>query len=117
MSKQYKQEYYQEVNRKFEEKTATLPEFLKSYFSLFKSALTKKNYFSYLTHMLNWMIENGVLAGKTIEELKKAESFLKLKLYKRIGRLKRAFPTMKSQSITEFLNQKLESIKKDKKER
>ena len=54
---------------------------------------------------------------KTIEELKKAESFLKLKLYKRIVRLKRAFPTMKSQSITEFLNQKLESIKKDKKER
>lgn len=70
MSKQYKQEYYQEVNRKFEKKTATLPEFLKSYFSLFKSALTKKNYLSYLTHMLNWMIENGVLAGKTIEELK-----------------------------------------------
>lgn len=54
---------------------------------------------------------------KTIEELKKAESFLKLKLYKRIIRLRRAFPTMRSQSITEFLNQKLESIKKDKKER
>ena len=54
---------------------------------------------------------------KTIEELKKAESILKLKLYKKIIRLKRAFPTMKSQNITEFLNQKLESIKKDKKER
>lgn len=54
---------------------------------------------------------------KTIEELKKSESLLKYKLYKRIIRLKRAFPTMKSQNITEFLNQKIESIKKEKKER
>lgn len=69
MSKQYKKEYYQEVNRKFEKKIATFPAFMKAYFSLFKSALTKKNYLSYLTHMLNWMIDNGVLATKSIEKL------------------------------------------------
>lgn len=54
---------------------------------------------------------------KTVEELKEAERILKYKINKRIIRLKKAFPTMKSQIITEFLNQKLEVIKKEKKER
>ena len=54
---------------------------------------------------------------KTIDELRKTENLLKFKVYKRILRLKRAFPTMKSQNITEFLNQKIESIKKEKRER
>ena len=43
-----------------------------------------------------------------IDELnKKREKFIK-RLYKRIYRLKRAFPTMKSEKITELLNSKLE---------
>ena len=54
---------------------------------------------------------------KTIDELRKSENILKFKIYKRLLRLKRAFPTLKSQNITEFLNQKFESIKKEKKER
>lgn len=48
---------------------------------------------------------------------KKREKFIK-KLYKRIYRLKRAFPTMKSEKITELLNNKLELkniFKKNKK--
>ncbi len=50
-----------------------------------------------------------------IDELnKKREKFVK-KLYKRIYRLKRAFPTMKSEKITEILNQKLEIFIKNKK--
>lgn len=54
---------------------------------------------------------------KNVEELKQAERLLKYKINKRIVRLRKAFPTMKSQVITEFLNQKIEVIKKDKKER
>ena len=54
---------------------------------------------------------------KTVEDLKQTEHILKYKIYKRIVRLKKAFPTMKSQTITEFLNQKIEVIKKKKKER
>lgn len=54
---------------------------------------------------------------KTVDELKQKEHILKYKINKRIIKLKKAFPTMKSQIITEFLNQKIEVIKKEKKER
>ena len=52
---------------------------------------------------------------KTIEDLRQTERVLKYKINKRIVKLKSAFPTMKSQKITEFLNQKFEAIKKEKK--
>ncbi len=45
---------------------------------------------------------------------KKKDKFIR-KTYKRINRLKAAFPTMKSEKITEFLNEKLEVIKSSKK--
>lgn len=54
---------------------------------------------------------------QSISNLKRTESILRYKINKRIVRLRRAFPTMRSQNITEFLNQKLGVIKKDKKER
>jgi len=54
---------------------------------------------------------------KTVEDLRQTERVLKYKINKGIVRLRRAFPTMKSQNITEFLNQKIEAIKKEKKER
>lgn len=54
---------------------------------------------------------------KTVEELRQTERILKYRVHKRIVKLKNAFPTMKSQIITEFLNQKIEVIKKEKKER
>lgn len=54
---------------------------------------------------------------KTIEELRKTEGRLKYKINRRIVKLKRTFPTIKSQNITEFLSQKFEVIKKEKKER
>ena len=53
----------------------------------------------------------------TVEELKETERLLKYKINKRIVRLRKAFPTMKSQLITDFLNQRIEVIKKEKKER
>lgn len=49
-----------------------------------------------------------------IEELKEKQESLKLKLEKQTTRLRKAFPTMKSLKITEFFNQKIESIRKNK---
>jgi len=43
-----------------------------------------------------------------INELKGKQIILNQKLYKHLNRLKKAFPTMKSEKITEFLNQKVE---------
>ena len=45
---------------------------------------------------------------KIIEELKKKQAILKLKLYKQMTRLKLAFPQIKSESISKFLNQKID---------
>ena len=49
--------------------------------------------------------ENITLA---ITQLKKQQSVLKIKLYKRIIRLKKAFPTMQSETISKFINQKID---------
>lgn len=57
---------------------------------------------------------------KLIQDLKMKETKLKLRVYKEAKRLKLAFPTMKSDKITQFLNQKIDFetlkrlIKKDK---
>lgn len=49
-----------------------------------------------------------------IEELKEKQEHLRIKLDKQTARLKKAFPTMKSLKITEFINEKIESIRKNK---
>ena len=49
-----------------------------------------------------------------IEELKEKQESLKNKLEKQTARLRKAFPTMKSVKISEFFNQKIESIRKNK---
>lgn len=57
-----------------------------------------------------------------IQELKINQAKLKIRIYKRANRLKKAFPSMKSEAITIFLNQKIdlrklkENIKKKYKE-
>lgn len=53
-------------------------------------------------------------AEKLIRELKIKETRLKIRLYRNAKRLKLAFPTMKSETITNFLNQKIdfETLKK-----
>lgn len=43
-----------------------------------------------------------------IQDLKIKQSKLKLKIYKQANRLRNAFPTMKSESISKFLEQKLD---------
>ncbi len=43
-----------------------------------------------------------------IDELKKQQAKLKTKVVRRTNRLKKAFPTMKSETISQFLNQKIE---------
>lgn len=49
-----------------------------------------------------------------VEELKQKQAVLRRKLYRQTIRLKKAFPTMKSESISEFLSQKFEIGKIDK---
>ena len=51
---------------------------------------------------------------KMIRNLKFRQAKLKLKVYRQARRLRLAFPSMKSESITKFLNQKvdLETLKK-----
>lgn len=43
-----------------------------------------------------------------IGELKQKQAVLKIKLYKLVIRLKKAFPTMQSETISKFVNQKIE---------
>ncbi len=43
-----------------------------------------------------------------IQELKTKEAKLKIRIYKQANRLKKAFPSMKSEAITNFLNQKID---------
>lgn len=45
---------------------------------------------------------------KVIKELKLRQARLKLKIYRQANRLKKAFPSMKSEVITAFLNQKID---------
>lgn len=47
-----------------------------------------------------------------LEELKAKRDVLVQKSYNSISRIKRAFPTMKSEQISKFLNEKTESLKK-----
>lgn len=49
-----------------------------------------------------------------IEELKEKQESIKTKLEKQTSRLRKAFPTMKNLKISEFLNQRIESIRKNK---
>ena len=45
---------------------------------------------------------------KIIQDLRRREAKLRLRIYKHASRLKNAFPSMKSESITSFLNQKID---------
>ena len=84
-------------------------------------------YIDELNHEIKSKLEEINIISKTIDKSKesmqliidelnkKRERFIK-KLYRRIYRLKNAFPTMKSEKITEILNHKL-YIKKRKNER
>ena len=47
-------------------------------------------------------------AQKFIDQLKKKQAILKFKLYKRIVRLRNAFPEMNSENISKFMMQKIE---------
>lgn len=52
-----------------------------------------------------------------VEKLQEQQKKLKIKVLRQTTRLKKAFPTMKSEKITEFLNQKLEEIREIKDKR
>ena len=52
-----------------------------------------------------------------LKELKYQQTKLKRKVLKRTNRLKKAFPTMNSKVISDFLNQKIDEIEKNRKRR
>lgn len=52
-----------------------------------------------------------------INDLKLKQKKLRLKLYKHIYRLKRAFPTMKSEIISQILNDKIKILKRNKRKK
>ena len=56
--------------------------------------------------------EIGETLQDALEELKAKRDILVQKSYNNITRIKRAFPTMKSEQITKFLNDKTEFLKK-----
>lgn len=61
--------------------------------------------------------ENGTVR-QVIEELKYQQTKIKRKLIKQTARLKKAFPSMRSdtiEKINEYLNQKLENMRKERK--
>lgn len=72
-----------------------------------------------LEEVENKSIEN---IEKIIQELKVSQARLKIRIYRRANRLKKAFPSMKSETIAMLLNQKIdleklkENIKKKNKE-
>ena len=68
-------------------------------------------------YLLSCKAINKELIQEKIEELKQKQNRLIRKLYRHTLRLKRAFPTMKSEKISEFLNQKIDfhNIEKIKK--
>lgn len=51
----------------------------------------------------------------TVEIMKKKKNKLHRNLYRRVYRLKKAFPDIQSKEITEVLNKKIELVKKEKK--
>ena len=61
--------------------------------------------------------------GKVISDLKLKQDLLKIKIYKRIIKLRNAFPEMTSENIAKFMTQKIElkdlkdKIKKHKKDK
>ena len=70
--------------------------------------LTSKN----KTKVINIEKEN---VEKVIQELKTKQSRLKTKIYKQANRLKKAFPSMQSEMISNFLSQKIEITKRKEK--
>lgn len=49
--------------------------------------------------------------NKKIDDLKREQAILKMKLFRRIIKIKRAFPTMQSESMDEIIKQKSEILK------
>ncbi len=65
----------------------------------------------------NAQINNNEHIQEVIEELKYKQTKIKRKLLKQTNRLKKAFPTMRSETIekiNDYVNQKIENIKKDR---
>ena len=73
------------------------------------------------TKIENIEIEDGKAAiklnlQKVVDDLDRRKNIVMRRLYKRVRRLKKAFPAINSKEITKILNEKIEKMKKSKKE-
>lgn len=74
-----------------------------------------------LEEIKNIEIEDGKAAiklnlQKVVDDLDRRKNIVMRRLYKRVRRLKKAFPAINSKEITKILNEKIEKMKKSKKE-
>lgn len=51
---------------------------------------------------------------KMVDDLNKRKNIVMIRLYKRVKRLKKAFPTIDSKEISKVLNEKIEKFKINK---
>ena len=73
-----------------------------------------------LEELKNIEFEDGKTAimlslQKIVDDLNKRKNVVMRRLYKRVRRLKKAFPTIDSQEIRKVLDEKIDKIKKSKK--
>ena len=71
----------------------------------FESIINKINE---LSETIKEKIEDETHVENVIKKLNRQQTKLKIKLYRRAMRMKKAFPSMKSETITTFLNQKMD---------
>ena len=69
---------------------------------------TITNKINELSETIKEKIEDENYMENVIKKLNRKQTKLKIKLYRRAIRMKRAFPRMKSETITTFLNQKID---------
>ena len=69
---------------------------------------TITNKINELSETIKEKIEDENYMENVIKKLNRKQTKLKIKLYRRAIRMKRAFPSMKSETITTFLNQKID---------
>ncbi len=65
----YKLEKHKAITIKLSEEMQNLPNFISDFFSRYKSATSKKNYWCYLKDLLEWLIENNCINKQSLSEI------------------------------------------------
>ncbi len=65
----YKLEKHKAITIKLNEEMQNLPDFITDFFSRYKSATSKRNYWCYLKDLLEWLIENKCINKQSLSEI------------------------------------------------